>query len=515
MSTQGPQEPFSKQEIEDFLREGPHSLAILASKGKWMMPWHLEVLSARLTDIATGGLNRLIVMMPPRHGKSELVSKYFPAWYLMLNPDKRVILASYEADFASQWGRKVRQLIADLNSPRFRVVFGESVTIRGDSKAADRWEIEGHAGGMQTAGVGGPITGKGADILIIDDPVKNAEEANSDVHRDKAWDWYVSTAYTRLEPGGAVVLVMTRWHEDDLAGRVLKQAESSGEHWHVLNLPAIAMAEDERGHMQERPLWPDRYPLSRLEEIRKAIPPYWWEALYQQAPVPPGGDLFKKSWFKYWKWADEFRRSNGACLPGGDFSTFDLGGKLVRLTHCRTFATMDLAFSTKKESDFTVIAAWAVSRHGDLILLDLVRERMEAHALIPAARALCNRWDCQYIGIEEVLGASLVTHGARMEGLTVRALRADKDKVTRSIPAQVRMQAGQIWFPEQAMWLREFEHELVSFPRGTHDDQVDCLSYAAAEVQRFGSAPGPDPEEIDSRRRSERESFESLLMGES
>lgn len=453
-------------------------------------------------------------MMPPRHGKSELVSKYFPAWYLMHNPDKRVILASYEADFASQWGRKVRQLVTELSEPRFKVAFGESIEVRGDSKAADRWEITGHQGGMQTAGVGGPITGKGADVLIIDDPVKNAEEANSDVHREKAWDWYVSTAYTRLEPGGSVILVMTRWHEDDLAGRILKQSIESGEKWHIINLPAIARMDDGCGRPCGGPLWPERYPLSRLEEIRKAIPPYWWEALYQQSPVPPGGDLFKKSWFKYWKWndGDIFREVDFGTLQ--PVKSFNLGGRHVRLSHCRTFATMDLAFSVKKEADYTVIAAWAVTPIGDLVLLDLMRERMEAPALIPAARSLCSRWDCQYIGIEEVLGASLVTHGARMEGLTVKALRADKDKVTRSIPAQVRMQAGQIWFPEQASWLGEFEHELVSFPRGTHDDQVDCLSYAAAEVQRFGVGPGPSGQESAVQRRSERESFEAMLRGE-
>ena len=447
-------------------------------------------------------------MMPPRHGKSELVSKYFPAWYLGLNPDKRVILSSYEADFASQWGRKVRQIITEVGKPLF------DVEIRGDSKAADRWEISGHSGGMQTAGVGGPITGKGADVLIIDDPVKNAEEANSDVHREKAWDWYVSTAYTRLEPGGSVILVMTRWHEDDLAGRILKQSVESGEKWHIINLPAIATMEDGFGRKAGYPLWPERYPLARLEEIRKAIPPYWWEALYQQAPVPPGGDLFKKSWFKYWKWTDEFRGPDGDRFSGINRGVFDLEGKFVGLDRCRTFATMDLAFSVKKESDYTVIAAWAVTPFGDLILLDLTRERMEAPALIPAARSLCARWDCQYIGIEEVLGASLVTHGARMEGLTVRALRADRDKVTRTIPAQVRMQAGQIWFPEQATWLGEFEHELVSFPRGVHDDQVDCLAYAAAEVQRFGASAGAVSQGDPGAGRSERESFEALLMGE-
>ena len=175
-----------------------------------------------------------MVTLPPRHGKSQLISQYFPAWYLGTFPDRRTILTSYEAGFAAGWGRRARDVLEEFGPEVFEV------SVREDSSAADRWDINGHVGGMITAGVGGAITGRGADLLIIDDPVKNSEDAASKTMRDKAWEWYQSTAYTRLEPGGAIILVMTRWNEDDLAGRILKESQTGGEKWEVMNLPAIA-----------------------------------------------------------------------------------------------------------------------------------------------------------------------------------------------------------------------------------------------------------------------------------
>lgn len=421
--------------------------------------------------------------MPPRHGKSEFASKYFPAWFLGRFPDKKIILASYEADFAAQWGRKVRDLLEQYGS-RF---FG--ISVRRDSKAADRWELAASDGGMQTAGVGGAITGKGADLLIIDDPVKNAEQANSEVYREKTWEWYTSTAYTRLEPGGAVILIQTRWHEDDLAGRILEQARKTGEPWATVNLPALAGEEDELGRAYGEPLWPERYNLSDLNRIRGALGTYQFTALYGQSPMAPTGNVFKRSWFQYWVGHDK------AYLLGSD-------RRGVWINHCRRFGTVDLAFSLKKEADYTVIAAWAVTPQCDLILLDFHRERMEGPALQRSIRAMVEKHDLDYIGIEKVLGQSLVVHGARLDGLTVRSLLADTDKLTRSISAQIRMEAGQVFFPSNHPDLEVWEQELLTFPRGTHDDCVDVLSYAAADVQRFG-APAPLEDEVHKREMAE------------
>ena len=202
----------------------------------------------------------------------------------------------------------MKQISLQLGVRRARDVLNEygnsvfGIEVNNKSSAANRWDIQGHTGGMVTAGVGGPITGKGADILIIDDPVKNAEEANSQTYRDKTWEWYQSTAYTRLEPNGSIILIMTRWHEDDLAGRILHQIDQDkGEQWEIINLPAIAEDHDILGRNIGEPLWPGRYDLNELERIKYTTGSYWWSALYQQRPQPPEGGLLKRSWIKYYQ----------------------------------------------------------------------------------------------------------------------------------------------------------------------------------------------------------------------
>lgn len=451
----------------------PAHFAALASQGRWKFAKikHLHQLNKCLLAASEGEISRLIISMPPRHGKSEFTSKYYPAWFLGRHPRKRVILASYGSTFAASWGRKTRDILAEHGEKYF------GVRIRTDSSAADLWEIEEYGGGMQTCGVGGPLTGKGADLLIIDDPVKNAEEANSEVYREKTWDWYTSTAYSRLEPGACLVVIQTRWHEDDLTGRILANAAETGERWTVLSMPAIAGENDQLGRRPGEPLWPERYNATDLARIRSTLGSYQFSSLYQQAPVPAEGGLFKRSWFRYW-------------TREGDHVRLGAAGN-VRLDECRRFGTMDLAFSLKKEADYTVICAWAVTPNHDLILLDIVRERMEGPALVPAAKSMVDRYKLDYIGIEKILGQSLVVSHAQSAGLTVRQLIPDTDKVTRSIPAQIRMEAGQIYLPESHVELDAIEKELVTFPRGAHDDIVDNFAYAAAEIQRFGGAVEP------------------------
>ena len=430
--------------------------------------------------------------MPPRHGKSEFASKSFPPWYLGLFPSRRIILASYAAEFAAGWGRKARDLVDEFGEHLF------DIRLKEDVKAADAWEIEGHGGGMQTCGVGGPLTGKGADVLIIDDPVKNAEEANSQVYRDKAWDWYVSTAYTRLEPGAAVILIQTRWHEEDLAGRVLKHAKETGEVWTVLNMPALSLGcdIDPLGRDAGAALWPERYDVVALAGIRKTLGSYWFSALYQGSPIPAEGGAFKRSWLRYWN---------------ADGELYLLDGRPVAKKHCRRFGIVDIAFSLKKEADYTVVLACAVTPDGRLILLDMHRERMEGPAIVRAIKAMSDRHDLAYVGVEDVAGTVLVIQAARKAGLTIRSLRADKDKLSRAIPATIRMEAEQVFIPESALWRDEFEHELLSFPHGAHDDQVDCLAYAAVEVQRFGGAVEPDGYK-ELRRQVEQDEREQRLM---
>lgn len=224
--------------------------------------------------------------MPPRHGKSELVSVFLPAWWLGDRPDDRVILASYESDFAASWGRKVRDVLDEYGPSLF------GVNLRADSQAAHRWDIEGRRDGRICAGVGGAITGRGANPLIVDDPVKSPEDAQSDALSSKVRDWWRGVARTRLEPGGAVILVMTRWSEGDLAGRLL--AEQQGERWEVLNLPALAEEDDPLGREPGQPLWPERFDLADLEATRRALGSYLWTAFHQGHPAPLEGIIYRR-----------------------------------------------------------------------------------------------------------------------------------------------------------------------------------------------------------------------------
>lgn len=449
-------------------RLSPAGLAMLASRGRWQLARWLWLLNEKLVAVARGEITRLFVGVPPRHGKSELISKYMPAWYMGTFPDRNIILGTYEATFAASWGRKARDVLEEWG-PR---VFG--VEVAGDSRAAAHWSIKGYGGAMNTAGVGGPMTGKGAHLLIIDDPIKNAQEANSAVKRESTWDWYRSTAFSRLEPDGAVIILQTRWHEDDLAGRVLRQAREEGEYWEVLELPAIAEPdrEDPLGRQPGDPLWPGRFNAAQLERIRRTVGEYWWNALYQQRPAPLDGSIFKRAHIRRYR------------IDGAEAVLEDGDGRQRRflLAGLRKFATVDLAASTKTTADFTVVATWALTPDGDLLLLDVVRGRFEGPDQPALVRGAFERWRQSWLAIEAVgYQLTLVQQLAR-EGLPVRPLKADRDKVSRALTAAARMEMGKVFFPTSAPWLGDFEAELLAFPNAAHDDQVDTLAYAALEA---------------------------------
>lgn len=230
-------------------------------------------------------------------------------------------------------------------------------------------------------------------------------------------------------------------------------------------------------------LWPERFPESRLRQIEKTLGSYYFSALYGGTPSPEGGGYFKRAWFRYYDRVSQ-----------GDNEYYRLDGRTFARRHCRRFATVDLAFSIKNSADYTAIGAWGVTPDCDLILFDLLRERMSGDQLIPSIRSMVSKWDLEYTGIEDVQAQTLVVQSARKAGLTVRALKANMDKLTRSIPAQIRMEAGQVWFPKQHQHLEAIEHELLTFPQGGTDDLVDVTSYAGLEVQRFGGAILSDEE---------------------
>lgn len=441
-----------------------------------LRPPHLELLDLAIIDLVAGRLDSttlpgtrplgLIVETPPRHGKSETISRRAPAWFLGTHPHKRVALTSYETRLARSWGRKARDMLKETGGDLYGVAVSDA------SKSAEEWDLDGTPGGMVTAGVGGPLTGRGADLLIVDDYVKNAEEAASEVIRAKTWDWWQSTARTRIHPGGVAIVVATRWHDDDLIGRLLKQAHADPEadQWHRIRLPALAEADDPLGRQPGEALWADRYDVAELDRIRASVGAYYWSALFQQSPTPDEGGLFKRDTFRHWE-------------PGGDGTVVLVDGDrrtVVGLDHCRRFWVWDLAVSEKQTADYTVGLYVALTPEGDSVYLDMVRVRAAGPDQPDLIAEAHERRRGEFIAVEQMGYQLALIQQLVRRGLPVRAVHPDKDKVSRASAAAVRFQLGKVWFPRG--W-GGFEQELLAFPLGEHDDQVDVVAYAERLAQ--------------------------------
>jgi len=387
--------------------------------------------------------------MPPRHGKSELISFWFPIWLLIRDPSTKIILCSHGLDLAAHWGRRVRDFLKE-HGPEF------GITVKSDTKAANRWELE-QGGGMITAGVGGPIVGRGANILIIDDIHKNMEEATSDIIRENVVNWYPNTALHRLEPGAGVVIVATRWHYDDLIGRLEADSISgAGQKFDIINLPALASEEDPLERDVGDPLWPFRYDKEALLEIKKGMTPFGWSALFQQRPTPEDGGAIRTEWWRYW---DDSNKP----------TEFD-----------QVIMSWDLAFKDLKKSDYTVGQVWG--RKGpNFYLLHQLRDRMDAPTVIHQMRHL--------VGLYPEAGAKLIEDAANgpavyqmLRGSVsgVMLVKAKKSKDARLSAVAPMIQAGNVFIPstDKAGWVKDFIFECSAFPNGVNDDQVDALSQA-------------------------------------
>ena len=418
-----------------------------------------EKIAAKLEAVERGEISRLMIFMPPRHGKSELASKRFPAWFMGRNPASQFISASYNSDLAGDFGRSVRNIIA---SPEFSVLF-PGVSLAQDSRAQDRWNTN-HGGSYVAAGVGTAVTGRGADILSIDDPVKDRAEAESATMRDRAWNWYTSTAYTRLMPGGRVVVTQTRWHEDDLAGRLLAQQAAGGDQWDVLELPAISDA--------GTALWPEAYPLPVLERIRGAVGTRDFTALYQQRPAPDEGTLFRKEWIKRGK------------VPA----------------NLRVYGASDYAL-TADGGDFTVHAVAGLDAEHRLWLPSLWRQQATSDVTVDAFCSLVKQWKplrwAEETGqIHAALGPFINQRMRTLGAHVARELfptRIGKKEV-RAASIIGRMAVDGLWIPEDAPWAADFEAELLSFPAGKHDDQVDAIGLIGQLLDKMAPAARTKPE---------------------
>jgi predicted phage terminase large subunit-like protein len=430
---------------------------------------HHELLIGKLEDLAAGRIKRLMFFLPPGAAKSTYGSILFPPWYLGNNPAASVIGASHATELAMRFGRRVRNIVG---SPPFRDIFGFGLS--GDSGAAGRWETS-RGGEYYAVGVDASVTGRRADLAIIDDPVKGFAEAQSLPIRQHAWDWYKADLWPRLKPNAALLYIGTRWHDDDLAGRLLEDAKTGGEQWEVVSLPAIAVAgrEDPLGRVPGERLWPEWFTEAMLETAQRE--PRTWSALYQQEPMPESGDFFKSDWFR---WYDS--------APPRD--------------ELRTYGASDCAVS-KDEGDFTVHLVAGVDPADDLYLLDLWRDRVSSDVWVDAQLDLIQLWKpldwAEEKGqIAKGVGPFLTKRALeRRVYVHRRQFPTVGDKAVRAQAIRGRTAQGKVYLPRRAPWAAGFVQELLRFPAGTHDDQLDAFALIGVMLDRLVPGSKPKPKE--------------------
>jgi predicted phage terminase large subunit-like protein len=423
----------------------------------YLSPPHIKLLASKLEAVERGDIRRLAIFMPPRHGKSILTSEFFPAWYMGRNPDKYIICSTYAQDLADDFGRKVRNQLQDK---RYTDIFPDA-ELSTDSSSMRRFNTT--KGGVYYAvGAGSAITGRGAHLLLIDDPIKGREEADSAAMRKNLLDWYRATAYTRLMPNGSVILIQTRWHEDDLAGWILKETGHEG--WDVIEFPAILneraanMLDLDEGD----PLWKESYPIERLEEIKKTIGTREWSSLYAQKPSVEEGNIIKRWWWKTWT------RENP---PEMDY----------------ILQSWDTAYTVTETSDYSACTTWGVfSGEGgyNLYLIDSFREKLTFPELKNQAIHLYNELQPDLVLVEaKASGWSLVQELMRT-GIPITPFNPKKmDKLARVHSVAPLFEGGRIWAPdtdESADVMNQF----AMFPNTKHDDLVDSTTQALLRLRK-------------------------------
>ena len=398
----------------------------------------MQYIQDALDGVTNGTIKRLMLFLPPRHGKSEMTTVRYPVWRLEQEPHLRVIIGAYNQMLANSFNRKARKIAA------------ERFALSGERAAVEDWQTPA-GGGIRAAGVGAGVTGRGADLVIIDDPVKNREEAESHTYRDRVWDWYTDDLYTRLEPGASMILIMTRWHEDDLAGRILGSERAHD--WQIVNLPALAETSDPLGRAPGAALCPERYDETALSNIKEVLGSRSFAALYQQRPQPAEGALFRREWF------DIVDRAPEGLLWGRYW---------------------DLAASTKTSADYTASGAVALDPNdGSIYIRDMIRGRWEW----PDARKIVIQTMLSepnaIHGIEEAMHGLAAVQDLRrvreINHIALRGVTVDKDKLTRALPWSIKAEARKVRLV-RGPWIAAFLDEVCMFPQGTHDDQVDTIS---------------------------------------
>ena len=436
---------------------------------KWAWKYQRHIYRT-LNRVTTGECKRLMIFMPPRHGKSEMVTVRYTAWRLMQDPKLNVILASYNQRLADRFSRKIRRVV---ESGELRVEStgnGEEgfplSTLNSKLRrlaTASEWETTG-GGVVRSVGVGGGIAGFGAGLIVIDDPVRSRADAESETKRDRVDEWFKDDIYTRIEPNAAIILIQTRWHEDDLAGRLLKEMAEGGEKWEVISLPAMAEADDPLGRPEGRPLCPQMFDIAKLNRFKKKLGSYSFAALYQQRPMPLEGGQFKRAWFK-----------NVVDRPPEDL---------------RWKRGYDLAVSLKTSADYTASFRCAKDRNGFLYIADGFRNKIEypdqRRYIIERMKTEPRTEHC----IEDALHGKAIVQDLRRERelsrYPLRTVKVQNDKLTRALAWLNLAEEGKVILV-RGPWIGDFVDEICTFPNGRHDDQLDAVSLA---VQMIGKNPG-------------------------
>ena len=410
---------------------------------------HHRKIAKKFEDIANGKIKRLIVNMPPRHTKSEFASYLFPAWMVGKNPKLKIIQTTHTGELAVRFGRKMKNLV---DTSEFAQVFDEC-KIAADSKAAGRWETN-QGGEYYAAGIGGAITGRGADLLIIDDP-HSEQDALSETAMDSAYEWYTSGPRQRLQPGGAIVIVMTRWSTKDLTGNLLRaQSEPKADQWEVVEFPAILPS--------EKPVWPNYWKLEELEAVKASLSESKWQAQWQQNPTSEEGSIIKREWWQEWDKED-----------------------IPEMVH--VIQSYDTAFSRKETADFSAISTWGVfyppNKGAHLILVDVKKGRWDFPELKKIALEQYKYWEPETVIVEAKASGTPLTQELRQLGVPVVNFSPSRgnDKHVRVNSVAPIFEAGKVYYPNER-WAEEMIEECAAFPYGEHDDLVDSMTQA---VMRF------------------------------
>jgi predicted phage terminase large subunit-like protein len=482
-----PEEQAEIEKLADILEERKAASACyndLIEFCKHMQPdykvgKHHRILANLLMDIAMGKKDRVCVNMPPRHGKSQLVSIYFPAWFMGRFPNKKILMVSHTTDLAVDFGRKVRNIIDDV---RYKQVF-PNVSLAVDSKSAGRWNT--NMGGEYFAcGVGSALAGRGADLLLVDDPHNEQDiiNGNFDVF-EKAYEWFTYGARTRLMPGGRVAIVQTRWHQDDLTGRVTRDMgmNEGADSYEVVEFPAIFNA----GSANEKALWPEFFDLTALHRTKASMPVFQWNAQYQQNPTAEEASVIKRDWWNIWEKEDP---------PKCEY----------------IIMTLDAAAETHNRADFTALTVWGVFMNDDpdteapnthnIILLNAIKKRVEFPELKELAMEQWQEWEPDAFIVEKKVSGTALYQELRRTGIPVNEYtphRGSGDKLARLNSVADIVKSGLCWIP-QTRWGEEVIEEIAGFPFMAHDDLVDTTTMALMRFRQGGfiRLPSDEPDEI-------------------